>query len=264
MLWQRVMTAAIAIPVILILFYRAGFPLLLGSLLVVALGLYEFYRMARSMGHQPLTWWGYLIGLNCILFGIYLWHGQYFPHSLWMLIVLSLMHFVVRFPKWTLSDLAVTYFGAFYVGGLLSFLIRLREFEPQGWVWVMLVFILTWTNDTAAYFVGSKVGRRPLCPKLSPKKTIEGLIGGMLFTTASSVIFGQLISGKALFLWGLLGILAAVMGTMGDLMESTYKRLAQTKDSGNLFPGHGGVLDRLDSLLLVAPLVYYYLQVFNI
>ena len=111
----------------------------------------------------------------------------------------------------------------------MSFLIRLREFEPQGWIWVMLVLILTWTNDTAAYLVGSKVGKRPLCPRLSPNKTIEGLIGGLLFTTASSVIFGQLFSGKALFLWGLLGLLAGVMGTVGDLMESTYKRFAQQK-----------------------------------
>ena len=73
------------------------------------------------MGYQPLTWWGYLIGLNCILFGIYLWHGEYFPQSLWLLVMLSLIHFVVTFPKWTLGDLAITYFGAFYVGRFIEF-----------------------------------------------------------------------------------------------------------------------------------------------
>ncbi|HHW08034.1 MAG TPA: phosphatidate cytidylyltransferase [Clostridia bacterium] len=259
MLWQRVLTAVIAVPIVFILFYRAGFPLMLGSLAVAALGLYEFYRLTSSMGHKPLTWWGYCIGLNCILFGIYLWHGQYFPQTLWLLMVLAVVHFAAAFPKWTLSDLAVTFFGAFYVGGLLSFLIRLREFEAQGWMWVLLVFLLTWANDTAAYFVGSKMGKHPLCPKLSPNKTVEGFLGGLIVTILSALLFGQLVSGNNYFLWGLLGLLAAVVGTTGDLLESTYKRLAQAKDSGVLFPGHGGVLDRLDSLLLVAPLVYYFM-----
>lgn len=258
MLWQRVLTAVIAIPLVFVLLYYGGIPLMLASLAVVAVGLHEFYRLARSMGHNPLTWWGYLIGLNCILSGIYLWSGQYFPQSLWFLMMLSVIHLTAAFPRWTVSDLAITYLGAFYVGGLLNFLIRLREFETQGWIWVFLVFILTWANDTAAYFVGSQVGKRPLCPKLSPHKTVEGFVGGLVVTTLSALLFGQFVSGKNYFLWGLLGMLAAVVGTTGDLLESTYKRLAKVKDSGILFPGHGGVLDRLDSLLLVAPLVYYF------
>jgi len=259
MLWQRVLTAVIAIPVVILLFYYAGFPLMLGSLAVVAAGLHEFYRLARSMGHNPLTWWGYLIGLNCILFGIYLWSGQYFPQTLWLLLMLSVLQFTAVFPRWSVSDLAVTYFGAFYVGGLLSFLVRLREWEPQGWMWVLLVFLLTWANDTAAYFIGSKLGKRPLCPRLSPKKTVEGFVGGLVVTLFCALLFGQ-VTGRGNYLWwGVLGLLAAVVGTIGDLLESTYKRLAKAKDSGVLFPGHGGLLDRLDSLLLVAPLVYYFL-----
>lgn len=264
MLWQRVVTAALGIPAIFLIFYFAGWPLIIASSLVIIVGLFEFYRLAGFMGLKPLTGWGYIIGLSCPLFGIYLWHGHYFSHALWLIIVFSLAHFILSFPNWNLNDLGVTYFGAFYVGGLFSYLIRVRETVPDGWIWVLLIFLLTWANDTAAYFIGSQLGKHRLCSKLSPKKSIEGFIGGLLFTIVIALMFGHLASANHYIAWAFLGCLAATVGTIGDLLESALKRLGQAKDSGTLIPGHGGILDRLDSLLLVAPLVYYYIQMFRL
>lgn len=264
MLWQRLLTAVIGIPVILLIFYIAGIPLMVASSAVVVVGVYEFVRLEKLMGLNPLSIWSYIIGLNCLLFGIYLWHGQYFAVSMWIVFILTLAHFLILFPKRSLSDLGATYLGGLYVGGLFSYLIRLREYHPEGWMLVIFVFLLTWANDTGAYFIGSKFGKRRLAPKLSPKKSIEGFVGGLFFTVLTALCFGHLVIGTGYLVWILLGCLVAVIGTMGDLLESAFKRMAQTKDSGNLIPGHGGFLDRFDSLLLVAPTVYYFIQWFSL
>ncbi|NLC77839.1 MAG: phosphatidate cytidylyltransferase, partial [Clostridia bacterium] len=241
-------------------FYFAGVPLQIGSIIVVIIGTAEFIRLEKSMGLTPLVTWSYLIGLNCLLFGIYLWHGQYFALSMWVLLILSLAHFLIVFPQRNFNDLAATYFGALYVGGLFSYLIRLREFHPEGWNWVLLVFLLTWANDTGAYFIGRKFGKRSLAPRLSPKKSVEGFLGGLGLAVVTALGFGYYVSAENYLVWLLLGCLTAVVGAMGDLLESAFKRLAKLKDSGNLLPGHGGLLDRIDSLLLVAPTVYYFIQ----
>lgn len=262
MLWQRVLTALVGIPVILALFYFAGWPLAIASILVVGIGIFEFFRMATGMETKPLAVWGYIIGFTWVLFGVYFNNGQYLSLALWITFLLSVLYFLWKFPERNLIDLCITYFGAFYVGGLFSYLIKIREVSFGGFIFVILVFLLTWVNDTAAFFIGSAYGKHRLCPKLSPKKSIEGFLGGVVFTLIAALVFGYIISGKMNIMWGLLGILAAIAGAMGDLFESSFKRLSKTKDSGNLIPGHGGILDRLDSLLLVAPLVYYYLQIF--
>lgn len=262
MLWQRVVTALVGIPVILAVFYIAGWPLAIASILVIGMGIFEFFRMAKEMGIRPLTGWGYAMGFVWILFGVYFWGGQYLSVALWVTFLLSVLYFLWEFPEWNLIDLCITYFGAFYIGGLFSFLIKIREVGFGGWAFVILVFLLTWVNDTAAYFIGSAFGRHRLCPKLSPKKSVEGFLGGVIFTLVTAMIFGYIFSGNLHIMWGLLGILAAIAGAMGDLLESAFKRLSKTKDSGDLIPGHGGILDRLDSLLLVAPLVYYFVWIF--
>ncbi len=261
MLWQRILTASVGIPIVLIVFYYAGLSLAITSLVVVGLGVFEFFRMAEGMGTQPLIGLGYLISFTWILFGVYFWQGQYLPIALIILFFISAARFLWKFPERNLLDLCVTFFGAFYIGGLFSFLLKIREANTEGWIFIFLVFLLTWSNDSAAYFVGSTFGKHRLCPKLSPKKSVEGFLGGMIFTVGVAVVFGHIFSGKLHIMWGLLGLLTALVGSMGDLLESGFKRLSNTKDSGGLIPGHGGVLDRLDSLLLVAPLVYYYIQI---
>ena len=143
-----------------------------------------------------------------------------------------------------------------YAGLLPAAVVALRVREDAGWQWVVLLFVVTWANDTFAYFTGRFLGKRPLAPRLSPRKTWEGFWGG----SAGSV--GGALAVKFLFLPGLsvsaavlVGAGAAVLGPLGDLSESMLKRAAGVKDSGRIIPGHGGLLDRIDAVLFVAPWV---------
>lgn len=135
---------------------------------------------------------------------------------------------------------------------------------------ILSIFILIWTNDTFAYIVGKSIGKHKLLEKISPKKTIEGFLGGMLF----SIIAGILISKyyfvpkphyqkMSIIIWAIIAVLVSVFGTVGDLIESKFKRMAGVKDSGKIMPGHGGILDRLDSIIFVAPFVFLFYQILS-
>ncbi len=150
-------------------------------------------------------------------------------------------------------------FGILYIGYTLGHFLRLRN-QHDGALLVLFVLLVTWAGDTAAYYVGKTWGSRPLAPRLSPNKTIEGFLGGLVVAPLIAWI------GHLWFLPAvtpvdclILGLLFTVLGLLGDLSESALKRHAGVKDSGSLIPGHGGVLDRVDSLLLNAPLFYYYM-----
>lgn len=123
------------------------------------------------------------------------------------------------------------------------------------------VFILIWTNDTFAYLVGKSIGKRKLFESISPKKTIEGFVGGLIFSIFAGIIVALFFMPKPLYFWIIIAIIVSVFGTIGDLIESKFKRMAGVKDSGKIMPGHGGVLDRLDSVIFVAPFIYLFLQI---
>ena len=133
-----------------------------------------------------------------------------------------------------------------------------------GWLIPLLLIIFIWINDTMAYIVGSLIGRTPFAPAISPKKTIEGTVGGMILAVATAGIYGHFWGYEYLALqhWIVLAVIAAVFGTIGDLIESKLKRMAGVKDSGKIMPGHGGFMDRFDSLLLAAPFAWIYVQFF--
>jgi len=128
------------------------------------------------------------------------------------------------------------------------------------------IFILIWTNDTFAYLVGKSIGRNKLYERISPKKTIEGFIGGVLFSILGSYLISkyyiQIAEGK-IFIWIIIAVIVGVFGTIGDLIESKFKRIAGVKDSGKIMPGHGGILDRLDSVIFVAPIIFLFYQILN-
>ncbi len=118
------------------------------------------------------------------------------------------------------------------------------------------IFILIWANDTFAYLVGKSLGRNKLFPSVSPKKTIEGFIGGLVFTIISSILLSKFyIEPKILYIWIVIAIIVSIFSTLGDLIQSKFKRVAGVKDSGKIMPGHGGVLDRLDSIIFVIPFI---------
>lgn len=125
------------------------------------------------------------------------------------------------------------------------------------------VFVLIWTNDTFAYLVGKSIGKRKLFERISPKKTIEGFLGGGVFTVLVSMLLAHYFFKESMLIWGLQALIVVVMATLGDLVESKFKRSAGVKDSGSIMPGHGGVLDRLDSIIFVAPYILLLHQIIN-
>ncbi|KOP36513.1 phosphatidate cytidylyltransferase [Flavobacterium sp. WLB] len=130
------------------------------------------------------------------------------------------------------------------------------------------LFVLIWTNDTFAYLVGKSMGKHKLFERVSPKKTIEGFLGGMVFAAFAGFLISKLyiqpnpaFSGKSILIWTIIALIVSVFGTIGDLIESKFKRIAGIKDSGSIMPGHGGILDRLDSVIFVAPIIFLFYQI---
>ncbi len=157
-----------------------------------------------------------------------------------------------------LRDAAVSVFGVLYVGLTLGTLVSTRALPAGEWM-VLFVALVTWAADTGAYYIGSLWGRHPLAPRISPKKSIEGLAGGLALSVAVALVArAWFLSDFSIAEAVALGALLTVAGLFGDLCESAIKRSAGVKDSGGILPGHGGMLDRLDSLLFAAPVFYYY------
>jgi len=156
------------------------------------------------------------------------------------------------------AEAALFFFGVIYIPYLLGYLVLLRG-HPLGVKWILLIMFIVMSCDSAAYFVGCRYGKRRLYPEVSPKKSVEGSLGGLAGSLAGAMIarltfFAELSVGDAL----LAALLIGVLGQVGDLFESLIKRSCGVKDSGTIFPGHGGILDRLDSILFASPVAYYY------
>jgi phosphatidate cytidylyltransferase len=165
--------------------------------------------------------------------------------------------------KYNVLSSAISVTGFIYIAGFFSLLVLTRN-HLNGDRLIWIVFIISWCSDTFAYFAGRTLGKHKLCPTVSPKKTIEGSIGGILGSIVGIMIWGY-FNQEIPFEWYqliLLSILGSVVAQIGDLSASLIKRFIGIKDYGNIMPGHGGVLDRFDSILLVAPVVYYYITIF--
>jgi phosphatidate cytidylyltransferase len=137
--------------------------------------------------------------------------------------------------------------------------------RPEGFVPSAMIgiYILVWVNDTMAYVVGKSIGKHKLYERISPKKTIEGFVGGVVFAMASGVVMAEFYLEQSILFWVLIALFVGVIGTIGDLIESKFKRMAGVKDSGKIMPGHGGILDRLDSIIFVGPFVFLLYQIIN-
>jgi len=135
-----------------------------------------------------------------------------------------------------------------------------NSFQPKI---IISIFILIWTNDTMAFVVGKSIGKVKLFERISPKKTVEGFIGGLVFAVVTSIAIALHFMYQPLFYWILIALIVAIFGTIGDLVESKFKRVAAVKDSGKIMPGHGGILDRFDSVLFVGPFVFLFYQILN-
>jgi phosphatidate cytidylyltransferase len=178
--------------------------------------------------------------------------------TLFIIFLVTLIHELLRSdPGQGLLNAAVNLFGTVYIGFMFAYILMVRSMPGKdGLFYILFTFLVTWSNDTAAYFVGITLGKHKLSPRISPHKSIEGSIGGLGGGIIGSVLLA-LIFHRSLILSIILGVFVVVAGQLGDLIESIIKRNAGVKDSGSFLPGHGGLLDRFDSLLLSAPVVYY-------
>lgn len=273
-LGQRVAVGLIFIPLILSAIWFGKHFFLLFIEIIVGLGLIEFYDLAKYKNARPQRWLGVLAGIAipALIYADY-------SDQLWLLLS-GLTVAVVTIELFSkpetggspLLNVSVTLFGVAYVAGLLSFLVLLRELPHviggeyvQAGTWVIMIFAVIWICDTAAYFVGLYFGKHKLFPRVSPKKTIEGAVGGFVFALLAAVVCQQtFVKGLRLQDALVIGVIIGIAGQLSDLVESLFKRDAGIKDSSKLIPGHGGILDRFDSEMLVAPLVYVYLLGMNI
>ncbi len=261
MLRARLLSAVVLIPVIFWLVYLGGIPWLITVLLV---GIQAWREMVQLLQRDHFTL-DRNLGLFFVIGAVaeaYVYAAGLVPVDLLRpllagLIIFSLVWALYNKGAHPTADWGVTVASALYLGFLLSHFVLLRQ-RPEGFRWVLLALSISWVTDSVAYFVGSTWGKRPLWPRISPKKTWEGLMAGSL----AALVFTPIVSSWWLGLspWQglLLGALAAVADPFGDFAVSLFKRLARTKDSSQLIPGHGGILDRLDSLLFVFPLVTYF------
>ena len=278
-LTKRIVTGVVAAPIALAAVFAGG-AALAGLLAVVsALGAWEFYRMARAAGHNPMSDLGSaLAGLLPLgVHAVYL--GLVQPRISYLAAVLIVLMSLVIWTRGTsgapLGTVATTLLGALYTGGLLSFAYALRNHDyaiggvklgaipiASGGVLLGLPLLLTWASDIGAFFVGRSVGGPKLIPAVSPGKTISGAIGGVAASVVVSWLYVSyaLVPGAQLALSPIgivtFGVVVSVAAQLGDLFESLLKREAGVKDSSKLIPGHGGILDRLDSLFFVLPVAH--------
>lgn len=170
--------------------------------------------------------------------------------------------YVLAFPKYKDKDIMPVFMSFFYVSVCLSYVFRLRDFKDGGYL-VILIFICSWGNDTLAYLVGRLIGKHKMSPVLSPKKSIEGLIGGIVGAGILGAVFGMIFNANvtpvanAPLWFGLVCMAGAIPAVIGDLAASAIKRNNDIKDYGKLIPGHGGIMDRFDSMIFTAPIIFY-------
>lgn len=274
MLLPRILTAVIGIPLVLAVLEAGGLPFLIFVFIVCLFCLREIFTLFTGMGVESRPVFGYMAGV--VLFSLFIVPSAGEPQLLEPLrqppvwgfgMTLVLTGFVLaelfRGRTRSLLSAAATLFGVLLVTWPLAHLVLLRELAPLGRQWCLFLFVCIWAIDSAAYFVGRAFGARPLAPHVSPKKTIEGFLGGIAGGALSSSLLWLIffrehgISYWEAVLLGALGL--GVVSQLSDLVESMLKRQARVKDSSQALPGHGGFLDRFDSFILSSPLLYYYL-----
>lgn len=259
MLKERLLTALVGIPFAVVVIYLGGWALLVVTGILIALANWEFQKIAGSLGYSfpwiltTLYSIFMLIAVHRYEIDLSIFLGSY------LLILLALV--VFRYPNFKLAEAGISLFVLVYIGLFFTQFFLLRTLEGGGY-FLLFLLIVNWASDTGAYFSGRAFGKNKLAPSVSPKKTIEGSIGGVVL----ALFVGMLLAFQApvgiVEHWAVLAVLIAIVGQLGDLAESAFKREAGIKDSSQVLPGHGGILDRFDSVLMTSPVAYYYIKLF--
>jgi len=257
---QRIITAIAALAIFFPLVIIGGLPFTIAIYIIASIGLYELLRMKdlRIFSFEGIIVW---IALALLLMPstwtveVQQWIGYTKIEMMFALILILLIYTVISKNKFTFDHAAFTAFSALYIGIGFYYLIETRFY---GFEYVFYALLVIWTTDSGAYFVGRKIGNRKLWPDISPNKTVEGFIGGIVFAVLFACVFQIFYPiAPSYMMLIIVTIVASIVGQLGDLVESALKRHFGVKDSGNLLPGHGGILDRFDSLLFVLPLIHF-------
>lgn len=256
---QRIVTGVVAGAAFIAMLALGGYWFFGLAVVMAVIGYDEFMRMI-DLKRRKLT---FMVGLAGIVLLTVPWGTERIGASMdaeafvWLFMLLLMAITVLSKNKLTIDHIALIFTGVLYIGFGFHYIIATRWLEPHGLFWTLLVLLCIWATDSGAYFAGSWFGKRPLWPAISPKKTVEGAAGGLLLSVAAAVAFSywrpELLGLPNA---AMLGAVIAVVGQMGDLIQSAYKRVKGVKDTGTLLPGHGGVLDRVDSWLIVFPFVH--------
>jgi phosphatidate cytidylyltransferase len=281
MTWKRVATAALLIPCVVgLVLWGSAAVMAVALALVILLALFEFFALGDAIGHRAYRLWTATCAL-VLVFAQWNAPGEAASPMTEIVSRVRILGFWVALPKledafflflmgvavltlWTkrpmveaLPAAGISSGGLLLIAFPLTFAVRLEAIPREGPAILLFVLVITWVGDTAAYFVGRAVGKRKLAPVLSPKKTWEGTFASIFGALLVAVVFSRWLVVPLPHLLTM-AALGNVAGQAGDLLESAYKRSAGVKDSGSLLPGHGGVLDRIDALILAIPVVWYY------
>lgn len=282
MTWKRVGTAAVLIPLVVgIVLWGSTAVMALAVALVTMLALFEYFALGEAIGHRAYRFWtatcalllifvqwlmageaGYRLSGDLVAYHRVWWFGGGVPglETVFFLFVLGtavIALFTRRPLVETLPAAGISSSALILVAFPLSYAVRLHGAGTQGPALLLFAMVIIWVGDTAAYFVGRSFGKYKLAPHLSPNKTWEGTVASFLGSLIVAVVFARFMTVPLPHLLGM-AALGNVAGQVGDLLESAYKRSAGIKDSGSILPGHGGVLDRIDALILAIPVVWYY------
>lgn len=252
----RTITVIIGIPIILLIIHFGGVIFYTTLIIIALLAFLElWYILKQKIFHPSL-----IPGLALMFF--FLFQQKILDFNLNIKLILTILffliileHFFLNPQKYSIINIALTIFAAFYIGHFLSYIIEMRELT-NGKILLIFSLFCTWVNDIAAYLMGINFGKKHPFPYLSPNKTLQGAIGGTIAGGIFALTFYSTIP-LTVYTLLLLGLIAAICGQIGDLFESLIKRNFEVKDSGKLLPGHGGLLDGIDSILFSVPVLYY-------
>ena len=271
----RVISAIVGLTLVAIIMFFARQLLPAAVFILSLIGIYEFYNAVSRAGYKPVKIIGYVSCLSLLIIGYekmlagseglvsFLCSGKFLSFVVYVILAVLMSLIVFEHKKYNVSDIAITVFGIVYVVFLFSFIITTRNME-NGAYYIWLIFISAWATDTFAFFTGITIGKRKLIPAVSPKKTKEGSVGGIIGCVIAVSLYGiylrSVLPEVPFYHFIVIGLLCGVISQIGDLAASAVKRFVNIKDYGNIMPGHGGVLDRVDSILFVAPVIYYYIS----
>lgn len=278
---SRLLIAAIFIPIVFWILLKAEVIFLLGVCFVIAMSLFEFYRMIENKDVKVYKKTGILIGI-AIPVSYYIAYTSKFPKYEKMMVFGVVAIIIILMTREILSGeikeairkISYTLFGILYISLLFTHAIFMKQLSNDmvtifgfqfeaGRVWVLTAFLLVWASDSIAYFVGITIGKNKILPKISPKKSVEGSIAGLIGPIIAMIIIKNwYFHDVAIIHCIAIGAIVGVFGQLGDFGESLLKREFEIKDSGKIFLGHGGMWDRFDSMIFVMPLIYYYVRIF--